>query len=254
VFNEIKYQINDDVVNHLKNYVTRLKKKYESEKFSQDQYNKKFPNQKKDGFQNWLNNQRIKSIEVAIQSFQENLSVTYSNEKDFLHILESIDDLPNYKSFFNFDWLRRELVTKAFIYDSEIVQVEGPVIFEYKFQFVVEDESPMWAKKENIITWMKWIVHDNGDEKFTWIVQRDRYKNTNLITEVSESEERWISAIEEPNEIEAILKRARSYPFTEDEKKLINKDGVVFMLTKAFVERGYPVQGIKIIQAKKGST
>ena len=42
------------------------------------------------------------------------------------------------------------------------------------------------------------------------------------------------------------------YPFTEDEEKLINKDGVSFMLTKAFIERGYPIKGIRIIEAKKG--
>ena len=252
VFDEIKYQVNDDVINHIKEYVTRLKKESKKEDSSQDLYYKKFPNEKRDNFFTWLRNQRIENIESLIQCFETNRFVTYLKEEDFLKLLEPIDDLPTHESFFNFDWLRRELIAKSVSCKSEIVQVEGPVIFEYKFQFTGEDDSPMWAKKENLTTWMKWIVHDNGEGKFTWIVQRDRYKNTNLVTEVSESEERWISTIEEPNDIEAILQRARCYPFTEDEKKLINKDGVIFMLTKAFVERGYPVQGIRIIQAKKG--
>lgn len=229
----------------------RVKKKIEADSLLKTRYNKKFPEDKKDHFYTWIREQHIEAIESAIELFKSKESMVYEKDTDFLGLIKNIENT-NWILNDILEKLQSELLIKGMIYKSEIVMVEGAVIFEYKFQMVGEDDAPMWAQKRNILTWMKWLIHENGEGLFTWIVQKDKYNNTNLVTEDLESEERWISIIEEPKTIEKILERARSYPFTQNEENRINRDGIIFMLTKAFIERGYPVQGIKIIAAKKG--
>jgi|GEM_PF-5804962 len=173
----------------------------------------------------------------------------FTNQDEFLELFSQLPTGYLLKSSLSYKMLRNDLLTAAHKYDSQTVQIEGEVIFRYVFEIDKDDPGPIWNRNDEKIPWMKWVVHDLGGGKFCWLVQQPKKTYFPVDTQ-RQPDEIWLSTIEKPDDIEGILASARNYPLSSRQKSAVDLESLIFLITKAFLDRGYDVKGVTLIQKK----
>ena len=171
----------------------------------------------------------------------------WENKNDFLKLFSDLrprvyDPL---HTMINYQNIKNDALASAHVYDSQIVQIHGEIIFEFTLDTPPKDPDHRFYRSEDNIPWMRWIVHELGGGKFCWLVQQPKgiYLPLNDIKKPSNV---WLSKIQVPDTIEEIIRSAKDY-FSPDELLRVDLESLVFMLKKSFLDRGYPVEGVKIL-------
>lgn len=189
----------------------------------------------------------IRVIEQILVELKSLKGRDFEDQDSFLELFTRLPSEYAIRPIGNYQSLRNDLLIAAHKYDSEIVQIEGDIIFQYTLEINKDDSIPIWRENDGKILWMKWIVHDLGRGRFCWLVQQP--KNTYFpIPNQIKNNDLWLSIIQHPSDLEGILVAARSFPFSAKQKVAVDHESLIFFMTKAFIERGYAVKGVKIIQ------
>jgi transcriptional regulator with XRE-family HTH domain len=201
----------------------------------------------------YVEGKQAEEIKMLDQLFNELRSMegqVLKTQDEFLCLFSSLKSHYPFKPLGNYSELRNNLLSTAHEYDSQIVQINGDIIFEFIFEIDKDDSGPMWNQNADKTPWMKWVVHELGEGKFCWIVQHPKtmYFPAKSIAQPSDI---WLSTIMEPDDIEGILESTRTYPLSKTQKSAVDLESMTYLMTKAFLDRGYAVEGVKVIPNEK---
>lgn len=142
--------------------------------------------------------------------------------------------------------LKNDMLAASHSYDTNVVQIYGDILFEYTFNEDPADPGPMWSQHDEKIPWMKWVIHELGNGRFCWLVMQPKNVYLNIKTR-KQPYDVWLSRVEKSDNAESILSAARQYLSENALDYLIDQDALLFLITKSFLDRGYPVEGVKVI-------
>ena len=170
----------------------------------------------------------------------------FKDQDEFLELFSHLPDRRMWMSGLDYKTLRNDLLAAAHKYESRIVQIEGDIIFDYVFEMDKDDPGPMWNRSDKKIPWMKWVVHDLGGGKFCWLVQHPK-KTYFPIGTKRQPDDVWLAKIEEADDVTGILSSAGNYPLSSAQKSAVDFESLLYLMTKAFLDKRHHVEGIELI-------
>jgi transcriptional regulator with XRE-family HTH domain len=177
-----------------------------------------------------------------------NLGKSFTTQSEFLAPFDKLssDDFQATITVGDFKNLKNDSLAASHSYKSEVVQIYGDIIFEYTFDEEPEDPGPMWNRNDDRVPWMKWVIHELGNGQFCWLVMQPKNVFLNIKTNKHPNNV-WLSKIEKSDTVESILSSAQDYLSAKVIDYLIDPEALLFLITKSFLDRGYPVENVKVI-------
>ena len=222
----------------------------------------------------------LKQLNESLKGFKDILSQKKPSFSTYLEFINIIHQSSFLKLVGSKDFRFPELDLNRFIdlaheKKLRITQVEGVVIFKHNFQIVEEGQSNRIKR----FTWQKWIIHEVANNQFAWVIQERKTIKVDrevIAVDAHNEESKWISKILYPVDQQEIIDKVEKYLDTlsktdcnsflsklnnsmnghryrdgQSLKRRLNTDKeiVPFLLKKAFIERGYPIENLRKILA-----
>lgn len=192
--------------------------------------------------------EKIADLESCRSILMTRLGDLVETQNEFLTLLDKFpsDDLLAQLTVGSYKNLKNDMLAASHSYETNVVQVYGDIIFQYTFDEEPADPGPMWNRHDDKIPWMKWVIHELGDGKFCWLVMQPKNVYLNIKTH-KQPNDVWLSKVEKSDKVKSVLSAARQYLSEKTLNYLIDQEALLFLITKSFLDRGYPVEGVKII-------